>query len=100
MGLEIFLYRKTYLSQEYVTLNEFSLWEQGMRKISLADTSKVERSHCSAVSGAFWTAMVKANYCKYVFLANLLLSLNQNIPHNCCGVYILVNEVLDDCVKI
>lgn len=67
MGLEIFLYRKTYLSQEYVTLNEFSLWEQGMRKISLADTSKVERSHCSAVSGAFWTAMVKANYCKYVF---------------------------------
>lgn len=41
MGLEIFLYRKTYLSQEYVTLNEFSLWEQGMRKISLADTSKV-----------------------------------------------------------
>lgn len=33
-------------------------------------------------------------------LTNFLVSLNQNIPHNCCEVYILVNDVLDDCVKI
>jgi len=41
----------------------------------------------------------KGQLLQICILTNLLLSLNQNIPHNCCGVYILVNEVLDDCVK-
>lgn len=31
------------------------------------DASKVECSYWKVVNGAFWTAMVKANYCKYVF---------------------------------
>lgn len=41
----------------------------------------------------------KGQLLQICILTNLLLSLNQNIPHNCCGVYILVSEVLDDCVK-
>lgn len=49
-----------------------------------------------------WSALNsdgKGQLLQICILTNLLLSLNQNIPHNCCGIYILVNEVLDDCVK-
>lgn len=70
---------------------------KGQEKVSF--TSKVEQ----LLKGCKWSILNsngKGQLLQICILTNLLSSLNQNTHHNCCGVYILVNEVLDDCVKI